>query len=391
MSAVPHEESAVEVARLTAAFAEGSTEEREAAYAAIESVVRGVDKAQAVAVAMACVRPLIGDVLCAPASEVGRAEYTRAAVVLSEMCTVDMVAVCAEGMRKDEAGEMPMLSMCVAPDTVFAEMVAKEPSEWTRDDALVAASQMAPWVSFTAAGVSAVCKMADGDEMEMMGRFAGPGGMPWIGENAQPPDRYLPLALLLLDLLRSESDMHSEVVIAGAWFTCHWIVLGKPPNGKALWEAGFLEVFNDAMQHYNPMERISKSNLVPSAIFCALKDVVQGAQMEGVEVIQLLLDASALDVAISSLISYQLLGKPEEASVAGVCWGVLSMLETLLDSPQARQIVTGKLRSAGVDSFRYMLDHPLFILDTGWDTGVHATRIAALVRTTLLTVVGLAA
>ena len=65
-----------EAARLAATFAEGTAEEREAAYAAIEAAVRaapsdaskgggGYKRSQAVALAVACVRPLIADVLCA--------------------------------------------------------------------------------------------------------------------------------------------------------------------------------------------------------------------------------------------------------------------------------------------------------------------------------------
>jgi hypothetical protein len=53
------------------------------------------------------------------------------------------------------------------------------------------------------------------------------------------------------------------------------------------------------------MERIGRQDLIPTAILCAFKDVVEGAQVEGVEVIQPLLDVGALDIAISSLTAYQ--------------------------------------------------------------------------------------
>jgi hypothetical protein len=72
---------------IASALAEGGPEEREAAYAAIEDTVRaappsGGGREQAIALAVACVKPLIMSVLCAPASRVAVAEWRRAAVLL---------------------------------------------------------------------------------------------------------------------------------------------------------------------------------------------------------------------------------------------------------------------------------------------------------------------
>jgi hypothetical protein len=53
----------------------------------------------------------------------------------------------------------------------------------------------------------------------------------------------------------------------------------------------------------------------------------------------------------------------------------------LLSSPHAAQPIISKLRSAGVDACRYMLDHPLVMMgDLAYETGPQATRIAAIVR-----------
>jgi hypothetical protein len=79
-----------------------------------------------------------------------------------------------------------------------------------------------------------------------------------------------------------------------------------------------------------------------------------------------------------------MLGKPVEASVGAIQWGALYTLEILLGSPQAQPVVVAKLRSAGVDCFRYVLDNPLVLISAiGWETGVNATRIAVQVRGTL--------
>jgi hypothetical protein len=370
-----------EEARLAAALASGSREEREAAYATIEGVVRGAastpgesNKPQALALAVACARPLVVSVLSASASDVGRDEYIRASVLLREMTKLDMVAVCAEMWRKDDEDSMPFIGLWTSKDTCFAAMLAKGPSGWNADDAILAASNLAGFVPLLSAGISAVLVQAGVGEVEWMGAWM--QFCPYIGDN--PQSDCLPLGLLLLDLLRS--DTQPEAVIAGAGLCLCWIVQFRPPAGKAVYEAGFLEVFKATMQRHNPMERISKHCLVASGIMCAFKDVVEGAQGAGLEVIQPLLDAGALDIAISSLTAYQMLGKPDDAGVIYLTWGVLHSLEILLGSAQARPIVVAKLRSAGVDSLRYMLDHPLVTLgDFGQGSGAQATRVAALV------------
>ena len=96
--------------------------------------------------------------------------------------------------------------------------------------------------------------------------------------------------------------------------------------------------------------------------------------------VQALLDTGALDAAISTLSAYQMLGQPQQASICAVWWGALFTLQILLGSPNAGPTVAAKLRSAGVESVRFLLDHPLVQLaDIGLETGVTTTGIAALV------------
>ena len=312
-SAMGAEASAV-AAFVVAAFAEGNAEEREVAYAALESAVRAAPSPsvaggggqkknrEAVALAKACAGPIITDVLCAPASKVGRAEYVRAAVLLCEMTKLGMVMVLAEAFRKDDAGAIPLISMWSTPDTALAEMLAQEPSEWTRGDAIVAAANIAVMTPVCGPGFDAVFAEAGvGTQEVFFGHWYTPTGSPYQGENPQPVDRYLPLALLCLDLVRSETDTQPEGIIAGASTLMGMLLQGKSTLGKAVWEAGFLEVFEVSMQRYGPMERISKSNMIAGGILNALNPVVEGAQLQGVEVIQPMLDAGALDISISTL------------------------------------------------------------------------------------------
>eukprot|EP01045_Picozoa_sp_COSAG04_P005510 COSAG04_NODE_256_length_18763_cov_60.353140_12_plen_87_part_00 len=79
-------------------------------------------------------------------------------------------------------------------------------------------------------------------------------------------------------------DTQPEAVLAGAGMCMALAVMQKPPLGKALSEAGFLSellvCYTDVMQRYNPMERISKSNLVAAGISSALNLVFEGVGAE---------------------------------------------------------------------------------------------------------------
>eukprot|EP01043_Picozoa_sp_COSAG02_P068075 COSAG02_NODE_11171_length_1777_cov_2.868892_1_plen_409_part_00 len=386
--------------RITTTFAQGSAEEREAAYVEIEDAVRVAcslpsgsggnrhdaedAQAEAVALVVGCVQPLIAEVLCASAAKVGWDEHVRAALLLFEMYKADLVAVCVELWRKDDAGAIPFCSIFVAPapDNAHHAMLAKDPSEWTRDDAIIAAASLVPFMGLLACGGVAILPKAGLGEMEMLDAWM--VACPYLAETSHPVDHYLPLAMLLLDLVRSQADTQPEGVLAGVGGCVCQIVQGKPPLAKAVYEAGFLEVFDKLTQRYNPMQRISKTNHVSTAWFSALKDVVEGAQAAGCDLIQPLLDVGALDSVISALNAYQMMGKPEEANVIIMQWSMLNILEILLKSTHAAPIVSKKLRGAGADSFRYLLDNPLVNLPSvGFETGSQATRIAAMVRVSL--------
>ena len=368
--------------KLTDALATGGAEDREHSYATIEGAVRSalsssICNEQAIALSVACVGPLIGSVLCAPASRIGEAEYLRASVLLYDMCKLDTLMVSAETLRKDADGVIPMLKILTAPGTVLSVSLAKDPNEWTRSDALLAAVSAAGWMPMWALGGTAVFTAAGMGDMELLGAFM--TTVPYFGEQPQPADRYVPLALLLLDLVRFEVDSQPEGVIAGAGQCMCWMLMSRPLMAKALWKAGFLGIFEATMRKYNPMEMVGRQNLIPSGILFVLKDLVEGAQAAGIEVIQPLLDSGAVDIAISVLTAFKMLGKPEAASVAAIQWGALFVLEVLVSSVEAEPVVA-KLRSNGVESFRYLLDHPLVLVEVlGQETGVSATTIAALV------------
>jgi hypothetical protein len=231
-----------QAADIVAALVEGSAEERQAAYGTLETAVRGAlttsgsRKDDAVALAVACVKPLVESVLCAPAARVGEAEWVRASLLLYEMCKADNLLVCAELWRKNDTGDLLIFTIWSAPETAFAAMLAKE--HWTRDDAVLAAAHYS-WVLPPLAGSPhQICSIAGVGEIEWV--IAMVATNPIIGANPQPEDRFIPLALLMIDLVRSEVDKQPEGIIGGVGIFWLWASPARPSMGKALWEAGFL-------------------------------------------------------------------------------------------------------------------------------------------------------
>ena len=362
----------MDAATIAAALAHDSAGEREAAYDAIDGAV----KEQAVGMCVACARPLIQSVLCAPLSRVGAEEWQRAALLLYEMAKVDDVAVLGEMYRKDDEGNLLHPTIYTAPGTVLTVMLTKEPSEWDRDDALTMSASLAVWVPWCAAGMTGMGAVAEISGIDFMGSFM--KHCPWIGGNPQPPDRFAPLALLCMELVR-EIDDQPEALIAGA--ACCCCTFSQVGFGKALFEAGFMDIYKDTLQRYNPIERISKRDLIPCIVLGASRDVMEGAQIGGVDVTPALVRAGVIEAAVGSLTAYQMLGRPEDVAINALQWGGVYMLEVLMSDVESAPIVAAKLRSAGVDIFRYLLDNPLVLLaDLGWETSIHATKVAALVR-----------
>jgi len=380
--------------KLVAALAEGDAQEREAAYLSIEHTVRaetslsardrggsgGGEKSQAVALAVTCVQPIIEKVLCSPAT--AEEEARRAALLLYEMCKLDTTAVAGEMCRKNSDGIVRWHTTMTAPGTAFAKMIAKDASTWTRDDAITASAHCAVWVTMWTTGTTDVFAAGGVGSMDWFpGLLAACPYMPMSPQAAD--DRFIPLALLVLDLVRREIDSQPEGITVGAGQALCWMQMGRPQLGKAVYEAGMLGVFQGTIQRFSPMERISRELMIPTAMIIAFRETVESASGAGVELVQPLLDAGAVDISISTLTAYQTLGRPEAASKLGVLYLGLWVLGTLVKSPQAKPIVA-KLRSAGVDCFRYILDHPVVIgADVEMTSADPAMEIASVVRDAL--------
>ncbi len=166
------------------------------------------------------------------------------------MCKVDVLAVCAESLRKNEAGYPVAYRVWTASDTVLAAVLAKNPDEWDHEDAITVALHNSWFAAQFSVGYTALSEASGVGEMNFLAAFT--KMCPFMGENPQPPDRYATLAVLCLDLLRKISE-HHESIVTGAAGLLGWIPAGIPAVGKAVWEAGFVEVMQTALQRWNPM------------------------------------------------------------------------------------------------------------------------------------------
>jgi hypothetical protein len=45
------------------------------------------------------------------------------------------------------------------------------------------------------------------------------------------------------------------------------MTVNRPTIGKALFEAGLFDAFRATMERFNPVERVGRGNLIPTAIF----------------------------------------------------------------------------------------------------------------------------
>ena len=366
----------MEQAASFAALAEGGAAEREAAYAELESAVRAPGNAEAVALAVACTQPLLA-ALCAPLAKVDVAEFQRASLLLAELFALDAVAVGGAAFCPGD-GPCSLFDIWVAPDSAFGAVRAKAPTERTPEDAVTVACHMAFHPPGWAAGFTAVLADTAMSDGEFLGEFLSRYPFLVVDED------WTTVALMLLDLVREPAGQ-PEMLLVGAWaaicqLSQHALNAGNSRVGTALFQAGCLDVALAVVQPLSPMERISRKHPLATAIWCTIKDVAEPAQAAGIDVIPHLLEAGMLDMTIRNLTAYQLLGDPEQTSVAGILWGTLFLLEVLvLEAPDPAPIIS-RLRSAGVDAFRFVLDHPLALLgEIGMETGMHATNIAAAV------------
>jgi hypothetical protein len=132
----------------------------------------------------------VASVLCAPAARVDAAEWQRAAVLLYEVTKASAldISYVAVGHRKGSEGLPLWMDAYGAPGTALAAMLAKDPSEWGRGDAVTAALSCAANLTAIGAGITAVCATAGLAEMEWIVGWM--TACPYANAHPQPADRY---------------------------------------------------------------------------------------------------------------------------------------------------------------------------------------------------------
>ena len=239
------------------------------------------------------------------------------------------------------------------PGTALAEALEKDPSAWVRADAMLAAVSSAWWTAFWEAGATPVIEPLGEDslELQMLGEFVAHN--PFTSTRS-PGDRYIPMAKLLLDLVREPAGL-PDAIVDGAYQTLCFCSLGHPQVGLAIWQAGFLEVMQAMLKRYSPLERVSRGHLIPTGLFIAWREVTAATREAGLETLETMVESGAVDIAVSSLTAVQHL-KAKEASCCVITYDALQILEELrLWTPESAPIVA-KLRSAGVDAFRHAIN-----------------------------------
>ena len=327
------------------------------------------------AACVACVEPLAG-LLCADAADVGVAEWQRVAMLLSELVALapDPMAVVGALHRPDEAGVPLFFSVLGAPSSVFGAAVRTEPGEWTSVDAVTLAchAQLMMWIFMF--GGDRITADIETTGLVWVSAFL---KYPILTSVAEPPTRFLPMALLCLELVRDAAQ--PEAVRAGSWWFMGMTCEGYQgrPVATALVEAGVLNDAVAVLKSYSPAELISNKNLTASCALAAMKDLAESAEQD---VAHALLDAGVVEISIGMLRAYQ--ERPGDASVAGCWYGMLFGLEVCLlgASDLARRGFVEKLRAQAAETFQFVLDNPL----VQWspfqlESGVQAAKIAALV------------
>ena len=204
-----------------------------------------------------------------------------------------------------------------------------------------------------------------------------------MGTKEDQGGKFNPVARLMLEMLRAgEIDGQPEPLVTGCGWMLAWMMMQSPAVAADQLEAGFLDVAMPIVQRYNPMERIGLRVQLPHVIMHALGDCMLSLSPGPLaDMATKMMAAEMLDIIISSLTAYMMLNSPADSNVDLLVCAVVQ-LETLLGSAEG-ETVKSKLRSAGTDAFRYLLDNPLVFLTgfghTIYGTGSSATGAAATV------------
>eukprot|EP01050_Picozoa_sp_SAG11_P000974 SAG11_NODE_38_length_21705_cov_24.667453_12_plen_606_part_00 len=366
-----------EVERIIAGIG-GDAAQREAAYAALLALAHG-DKADdastdapgALALAAACVGPLIETIFAADASVVPAAEYRRAAAVVAEVAMLDdPLPIVAEYLRNER-----FATAWISTGNAYGAVFQKEPAQLTRDDVLtVAADTVLQTVHWTR-GYDAGLVAAGIATMDHIG--------PWSQFDKLHPgnasDAVLErLLMLALDVAREPHGI-SEMVQAGIWQVLGWSISGRRAAlAMTMIEAGLLEVMVATLNENPPVEWLTwrtPTGMRAGGIF-TFGWVLSTLNLP-VNKIQLLLEKGFIGVCIQALKTFEMQGasRVETTNVLAVeePLNLMAMLD--LTAPEAEPIV----QQLEASTLQFIIQNDIsHIKDMGYTTACMCAQVTAL-------------
>ena len=247
----------------------GDAEARQRAYIELEQLTKQGRRVDAdadeatVALAEACVAPLVDSVLCADVSRVGAVEFRRAGLVLTKLMVLDM-RVCAQVIRANRwrAG-------WTSPDNALDVSLRKPPQDLTRDDIMLQGSclELVAFGVMICKSWCLCCEMAGVEELDYVGEMM--KHCPYAPLRATVPganERRIRLAVeICRDYAssgmpaapRAAQNNDSDLEIAGLFLFVYWCVTQRPELGVVAIDAGIFEVGVACMRKFSPVDWVS--------------------------------------------------------------------------------------------------------------------------------------
>ena len=354
-----------EAATIAAALSNGSAEEREAAYTALEAT-------RDVALAASSVEPLAA-VIGKPVGETGgvsdAAEYRHAMGAVAHIVQLDPVVIGGEWFK-----EMRFLSATAKGNTVDA-IVSKPPAELTKDDARTVAAATSVMCTICRRGLDAVFASAGCSIVEWFGARVSQDSAFNAMMRTQPDEpKMMRLVSLVLELLRVDRAELSDTEVAGCFYMFEDFSIGHPAVCLHCVEAGAVGLVLAELRRGSPADWVSISR-DPSSRFAAAINAIGNLAINMDEEHKHLLAATPrfLDVLLDCLKAYEAAGSTEDTNIVAVYW----LLSALYGAQPALFAFSDINRAAvrGASSIRFVLDNPLdLIKQVGITTSMMAVR-----------------
>ena len=294
-------EGAPAAERLAALLA-GDRDQRGAALAELSALAASAGtEASTVAVAAACIGPLVA-VLCQDAASVDAREARQVSVVLCHLMQLDPLVVAKEYVQGGR-----MIALVTTQGSAFDELFAKT-ADFTRDDVLLAACSMAPKAVMFAQGVARVV-LATGEfesDLELWGAFF--EVHPWFHLREPTDERNRQLVLLALELLRNPQGV-SQMELAGTWSFMFWAMSGRPALFAEAVNAGLWELATATLRKISAAEQViwrTTGGVIAGCVFLTLRNICENPP--GIDPIKLLVDTGTVELMVSALEAYEVLG-----------------------------------------------------------------------------------